>query len=786
VNQQFRRLLRVPLLTVFAIVAGLAVPAEVAAQGTITTVAGQPTSDPNPGFSGDGGPAVGAKLSAEAYGAVADSAGNVYIADTLNQRIRKVSKATGIITTIAGTGAAGFLGDGAAATSARLSTPLSVAVDASGNVFFSDQNNDRIRKITPGGIISTYAGSGAGNFAGDGGPATSAKLSHPFGVTVDGAGNVYFADTGNHRIRKVTAASGVITTVAGAGGPTGGTGGGTGGYAGDGSPATNSNVRLQNPSFVAVDSSNNIYIADELNNVIRKVTASNGIISTFAGTHVAGYNGENIQANTALLNRPSGVAVDSAGNVYIADYMNFRIRKVTVATNVITSFAGIGTPGKSEENVPAQSSALADPVTVTVDASGVVYIMDQSSFRVRKVTSTAPVTPPATPTGLTVVRSGLNSAQISWNAVSGATNYLLKLSLTAGGPKSMVTNTTTTLVGVPGLTQGQSYYFVVSANNSGGQSADSAEVFFIIPRPLTKPNDIDGDHKADVVIWRPTDGTYYWLTSSSGYSYSAQGNKPWGNAGQGDVPFTGDIDGDGAADLIVWRAATGTWFWLTSSSGYNYAQQGSKAWGNKSLGDVPMLGDMDGDGKVDLVVWRASTGTFFWVTSSSGYTGQGQARLGDQSLGDKPFLADFDGDGKSDLAVWRANTGDWWWLTSSSGYVTQRQVHLGSQSAGDVPLLGDIDGDGKSDLIVWRAPTGTWFWLNSYSGYSTLVNATWGKQSLGDVPLVSDFDGDGRADIAVWRASNGTWFWLTSGSGFAGGFSVQWGSQSQGDKPIVK
>jgi hypothetical protein len=252
--------------------------------------------------------------------------------------------------------------------------------------------------------------------------------------------------------------------------------------------------------------------------------------------------------------------------------------------------------------------------------------------------------------------------------------------------------------------------------------------------PLTA--DIDGDGIADLVIWRPSNGMWYWLTSSSGFTFAGQ--TQWGNQSLGDVPMLADIDGDGKADLIVWRASTGTWYWLTSSSGY--AAAGAKQWGNQSLGDVPKLGDMDGDGKADLIVWRGSTGTWYWLTSSSGYNyaAAGSKQWGNQSLGDVPLVGDLDGDGNADLVVWRGSTGTWFWLTSSSGYQysSQGQVQWGNQSMGDVPLLTDMDGDGKADLIVWRASTGWWYWLKSTQKYALSAPGMvqWGGP--GDIPVV--------------------------------------------------
>jgi sugar lactone lactonase YvrE len=212
------------------------------------------------GYSGDGGPAASAEFSSPT-GVAVDSSGNLYIVDADNNRIRKVTASTGIITTVAGNGTAGYSGDGGAATSAELDTPFGVAVDASGNLYIVDVNNDRIRKVTAStGIITTVAGNGTWGYSGDGGTATSAELFSPFGVAVDASGNLYIADSGNNRIRKVTASTGIITTVAG---------NGTAGSTGDGGAA--SSAELSYPTGVVVDSLGNFYIADYNNNKVRTV-----------------------------------------------------------------------------------------------------------------------------------------------------------------------------------------------------------------------------------------------------------------------------------------------------------------------------------------------------------------------------------------------------------------------------------------------------------------------------------------------------------------------------------
>ena len=364
------------------------------------------------GFSGDNGPAIGAQLHHPGALAV-DSAGNLFIADTMNFRIREVSG--GVIATVAGNGSFAFGGDNGPATSAGL-TPAGIAVDSAGNLYIADSENNRIRKVS-NGVITTVAGNGSFAFGGDNGPATSAQLQAA-GVAVDSAGNLYVI--GGSRVRKVS--NGVITTVAGGGFSLGGdngpatsaqlsagalavdsagglyiadgnrvrkvsngviatvAGNGTNGSSGDNGPATSAQLRA---GGLAVDSAGNLYIADRYS--VRKV--SGGVITTVAGNGTLGFSGDNGPATSAQFNNPGGLAVDSAGNLYIADTLNNRIRKVS--NGVITTVAGNGNPGFGGDNGPATSAQLYYPGGIVLDSAGSLYIADTHNFRIRKVASGA-------------------------------------------------------------------------------------------------------------------------------------------------------------------------------------------------------------------------------------------------------------------------------------------------------------------------------------------------------------------------------------------------------------
>ncbi len=334
---------------------------------SVTTAAGTGVV----GNSGNGGAATSATLadpSAVAY----DTAGNLYLADAQNHVIREVLKSTGVISIIAGTGAEGYGGDGAAATAAFLDTPTGVAVDSTGNVYIADSHNNRIREVSAG-TITTIAGTGTPGFSGDGAAATLAQLSHPMGVAVDSNGNIYIADTNNQRIRKITA--GTISTIAGDGEQF---------FSGDGAAATA--AVLNSPTGVAVDSSGNVYIADRHNQRVRMISGTT--ISTIAGSGAAsfsgGFSGDGATATGALLSKPSGVSVDAAGNIYVADTDNQRIRQL--GGGVIATIVGSGQQGYGTDGTTPSSVNLNSPKAATPDAVGNLAISDKLNQRIRAAT----------------------------------------------------------------------------------------------------------------------------------------------------------------------------------------------------------------------------------------------------------------------------------------------------------------------------------------------------------------------------------------------------------------
>jgi sugar lactone lactonase YvrE len=320
---------------------------------TIETWAG----DGTPGFSGDGGPAIAAQINQPRGIAADDTTNDIWFADSLNSRIRMVTFATQTITTFAGNGTAGFSGDNGPATLASLNQALGVARDSLGNIYIADTGNDRVRKVDLTGTITTIAG--------------PAGLSVPTSIAIDPSDAVYVSDLGSDRILRI-GAGGALTAVAGTG---------TAGYNGDGIPATT--AQLNDPEQIAIDPDFELFIADQANNRVRLVDLVAGTIVTVAGTGIAGYNGDGIAATSAKLNNPRGVAVGSSGNFFIADTHNDRIREVDLSSGTITTFAGSGSHGYGGDDGPPGNASFSFPQAVA--AGDFVFISDTENDRIRKV-----------------------------------------------------------------------------------------------------------------------------------------------------------------------------------------------------------------------------------------------------------------------------------------------------------------------------------------------------------------------------------------------------------------
>lgn len=356
------------------------------AQLLIYTIAGNGSN----GISGDNGPATCAGTP-NTSGVCLDGKGNLYL--TSGNTVRKVNLASGIITTIAGTGASGHSGDGGQAINASMQFPVALCSGPGDNLYISEWGGHYVRKMnTVTGIITTVAGNGTGVYAGDGGAATAASVNRPQGLACDAAGNLYFADMGNSRIRKIDAATGIITTFAGNGSTT---------HSGDGGLATSAGIPF--PVDVCIRN-NNLYFIEVFGAAtcrVRKIDMTTNIVTTVAGRSSYAYGGDGGAATQADLFDPTGIAVDAAGNIFIAEYDDSRIRKVDAATGIINTIAGTGTNGFGGDNGPAINAILNNPKQLALDTNGDLYVADGPNHRIRKL-STRITTPTANATTVTI------------------------------------------------------------------------------------------------------------------------------------------------------------------------------------------------------------------------------------------------------------------------------------------------------------------------------------------------------------------------------------------------
>jgi len=376
---------------------------------TISTIAGNGTA----GFAGDGGPATAAQLN-NPCSLLVDGSGNIFIGDQVNYRIRKITP-DGNINTVVGNGTSGDSGSGGAATSAEIRSPCGLALDGSGNLYLSDTGSFKIKKFA-GANVTDYAGDGTGGYLGDGQtPLSTAEFNNPTGLALDASGNLYIGDSGNDVIREITS-SGALSTFAGQ------TNSGLAipGYLGDGGPA--SQAQFDNPTGLVFDPAGNLYVVDTDNGVIRKITPGGGTITTIAGNGGNGYSGDGGPATSAMLNHPRSIALDAAGNIYIADTDNNRIR-VVLPTGQIYTVAGTGRIGNSGDGGPATGAALSFPTAVAVARSGNVYVADTQNSDIRLLTLNAiPSASPAVSSVISASQFGSLTAVApgSWIEIYGS------------------------------------------------------------------------------------------------------------------------------------------------------------------------------------------------------------------------------------------------------------------------------------------------------------------------------------------------------------------------------
>lgn len=853
---------------------GLA-PQAVLLPGTMKTVAGIGSW----GYSGDGNLATSATLR-NPQGLAIDSAGNLYVADSINQVIRQINAKTGRISTVVGNGGAGYSGDGGVALNATLNSPAAVAVDGAGNLYIADQGNNAIRKVNAATLqITTLAGGGAGSSGwdglGDGGPAANALLNGPNDVALDGAGNLYIADSYNGLIRKVASDTGIISVVAG-----GGNSAGTDGL-GNGSLATN--THLNDPVGIALDSAGNLYVADMGTNTVRRIDAVSGISTTVAGNGGHLYNAATGPAINLSLAGPAAVRVDSTGNIYIVDKGANVLRMVNARSGSISTIAGSGAHRYSGDGGLATSASLADPMGLAIDTSGNIYIADYTNNVVRELVLTAvpsmcfdstligqasstssfsvmntgnatlSITKVSLPSGFTQMPSGSTDCSVSSTVAPGAactiavaftpatsgsasgTLGIATSSASAAGASQSIALAGTGIMGqVPAMTLSSST--VTFGNQPLGTASASKAITLtnsgtaplqVNAITLTGTNgpefsvsttcgsviaaggscSINTIFKTDVASTRTASITVFGNVANSPQVISLTGvgaSLPQGVLNLSSMTFDNTAVGAAGSSKSVTLTNPGgsalsisgiglssgnsTEFSLTTTCGTSLPAGAScslsilfrpKAFGlrkssllistNAAAASLAVTIKGMGTAVAQPTVWRPVNGVWYVLPKLLSSPTTTQWGL----PGDIPVPGDYDGDGVIDFAVYRPSSQLWFILPSTTHVFYAAQWGL----SGDMPVPADYDGDGRTDLAIYRPSTQSWYIVPSATG--AFYVRQWGLP--GDLPVPGDYDGDGKADVAVFRPSNSSWYILPSGTGVW--YSVPWGMA--GDIPVA-
>ncbi len=353
----------------FTVLSAVCIVVPAAAEPIIRAFAGSGEA----GYSGDGGPATRAKIS-NPFDVALDADGNLYFSESGNHCVRKVDAKAGTISTVAGTGTKGYSGDGGPANRAMLNDPYGVELDRAGNLYIVDRLNFCIRRVNKEGKIETIAGTGKSGFSGDGGPGKEAQLKEPNGLCLDGKGKLFIADVADHRVRVLDLASDKMATLCGTG---------KGAQVGDGGPFKDAG--LLGPRAVAIGPDGNLYVCERNGNAIRKIDFQSGKIERVAGTGKKGYTGDGGPALEATFNGPKEIDIDRQGNIFIVDTENQAIRKIDAKTGKITTVAGSGKQGNTGDDGPATNATLGRPHGVVVGPDGAVYIGDTLSHKIRVV-----------------------------------------------------------------------------------------------------------------------------------------------------------------------------------------------------------------------------------------------------------------------------------------------------------------------------------------------------------------------------------------------------------------